>query len=74
MPMLYNFVTDTTQVIDLDRLTDAEAAELIPQHPVAQSLYTLLRAQGYPVLEALTELLKIQFQYILSASNCHTDL
>jgi hypothetical protein len=58
--MLYNFVTNTTQAVELATLTDAEATELIPQHPVAQSLYTLLRAQGYPVLEALTELLKIQ--------------
>jgi len=58
--MLYNFVTQSTQEVDLGHLTDAQAVALIPQHPVAQSLYTLLRAQGYPVLEALTELLKIQ--------------
>jgi hypothetical protein len=58
--MLYNFVTHTEASVDLGHLTDTEAVELIPQHPVAQSLYTLLRAQGSPVLEALTELLRIQ--------------
>jgi hypothetical protein len=58
--MLYNFITHTTQSVDLGQLTDDQAVQLIPQHPVAQSLYTLLRVQGYPVLEALTELLKIQ--------------
>jgi hypothetical protein len=59
-PRLYNFVTDTTEPVDLAHLTDAQAVELLPQHPVAQSVYTLLRAQGYPILEALIEILKIQ--------------
>jgi len=58
--MLYNLMTHTTQAVDLDQLTDADAAELIPQHPVAQSLYPLLRVQGLSIVEALTELLKIQ--------------
>ena len=58
--MLYNFVTHSEQEVDLGQLTDAQAVELIPQHPVAQSLYTLLRAQGAPVLDVLTELLRIQ--------------
>ena len=60
MPTLYNFVANRTVAVDVSSLTDAEAAELIPQHPVAQSLSTRFRAQGYPVLEALTELLEIQ--------------
>jgi hypothetical protein len=60
MPLLYSFVRNTTQVADLSRLTDSDAVELIPQYPIAQSLYSLLRAQGYSVVAALTELLKIQ--------------
>jgi hypothetical protein len=58
--MLYNFVTNRTQAVDVSTLSDAEAVQLIPQHPVAQSLYTLLRAQDHSVLEALTRLLEIQ--------------
>jgi hypothetical protein len=60
MATLYNFVTQSDMEVDLNQVTDYEAAQLMPQHPVVQSLYTLLRAQGRSVLAALTEVLTIQ--------------
>jgi hypothetical protein len=60
MATVYNFVTQSDMEVDLNQVTDHEAAQLMPQHPVVQSLYTLLRAQGRSVLAALTEVLTIQ--------------
>jgi hypothetical protein len=60
MATLYNFVTQSDMEVDLNQVTDHEAAQLMPQHPVVQSLYTLLRAQRRSVLAALTEVLTIQ--------------
>jgi hypothetical protein len=58
--MLYSFVAQAPVELDLMSLTDAEAVTCIPQHPVVQSLYALLRAEGFTVREALIEVLKLQ--------------
>ena len=60
MLKLYNFVTQAEVEVDVDTLTDDEVVVLIPQHAVAQSLYTLFRVQGVSTVEALTEVLKMQ--------------
>jgi hypothetical protein len=58
--MLYNFVTDAMVEVNVQALTDVEAVEFIPQHPVAQSAYHLLRAKkDATVLEALTDVVMV---------------
>lgn len=67
MAHVYNFVAHgdgdvpgKVVFVDVTSLTDADARELIPQQPVAQSLYSLMRVQGFSIVEVLTEILKIQ--------------
>ena len=57
--MLYNFVTDAMVDVDVTTLTDEEAVAFIPQHPLAQSAYHLLRADDKSVLEALTDIVMV---------------
>jgi hypothetical protein len=57
--MLYNFVTRTEEEVDLKHLTDEQAVRYLPDSPVTRGCYHLLRAQGYEILEALTDLLKL---------------
>jgi hypothetical protein len=55
---LYNFSRGTMEAhVDQETLTDEQAMHYLPQHPVAQSCYQLIRARGVSVLQALTEVL-----------------
>jgi hypothetical protein len=58
-PRLYNFATDQTEDVNIPELTDAQAVQFIPQHPLAQSAYHLLRAKDASVIEALTDVVMV---------------
>jgi len=57
---LYNFVLNAMEAVDPETLTDEQASQYLPQHPVAQSCYQLLRAKGDSIVAAMTDILMIQ--------------
>ena len=54
----YNFVKEEYEYRD-EPTTDAEARELISQHPSALGLYACYRAQNYSILDAMVEVSKV---------------